>query len=109
MCIDTPGYDMLQMPEQWINAQSLNWLQQSLESYITMAEHISTAVYTGQLRKIRVDTDAMVCSLPDIIINDSNMSLRLNFETDRKGGWNLTGVTLNDEKALTILAAPIRS
>jgi hypothetical protein len=48
----------------------LVWLQQSLESYITMAKHISTAIYMGQLRKIRGDNEAMICTLPDIIFND---------------------------------------
>ncbi|RMQ38007.1 hypothetical protein ALQ07_03323, partial [Pseudomonas syringae pv. actinidiae] len=67
---------------------------------------ISMAVYTGQLHKIRVDTDALICAIPGMVISECPILLQLNFQPVSQGGWDLASITLDDGQNLTLLAAP---
>ena len=106
MKISDSNDDTPQLPEHWVNAQSLQWLHQDLKTYEAMADHISIAVYTGQLHKIRVDTEALICAVPAMMINGSAILLQLNFQPASQGGWDLASITLDDGENLTLLAAP---
>ncbi|MGF6285051.1 hypothetical protein ABH912_005403 [Pseudomonas sp. BT76 TE3572] len=102
-----PSHDNVPpLPEHWVNVQSLQWLHRSLEAYESMADHITTAVYTGELHKTRVDDHALVCAIPAMTLNDCVILLTLNFKSANQGGWNLASVTVDDGKGLILNAIP---
>lgn len=94
------------LPEHWVNVQSLRWTHLSPESYLGLGDHISSAVYRGQLHKIEVDTKALICAIPAMVINGLVVLLQLNFHQGSEGGWDLASITLDDNKGSTTLTAP---
>jgi len=95
--ISIPNEATLALPEHWVNVKSLKWLMKSLAAYETMAGHIATAVYTGDLHKMRVDDDVLICAIPAMPFNGGMVLLTLGFNSGPQGSWDLTSVIVDDD------------